>query len=76
MAALLNSNEELSVTAECSFLKNGKYRGVVVESLTSRFSVDNFEIHCENERDSKEEAIRDATEFVERRSQGRERRNQ
>jgi hypothetical protein len=76
MVDLLNSKEKLSVAAEYSRSKNGKYRGVVVESLTGRFSSDVFEIHCESERDSKEEAIRDASEFIERRSQGRERRNQ
>jgi hypothetical protein len=49
---------------------------LVTNSLIGRFSVDSFETHCENERDSKEEAIRDANEFVERRRQGRERRRQ
>jgi hypothetical protein len=75
MANILNSNQNFSVTTEYFRLENGKYRGVVVESLIGRFSADSFEIHCENMHASKEEALEDANRFVERRKQGREGRN-
>lgn len=75
MSDFLNSNQNITVTAEYARLENGKYRGVIVENITGRFSVDSFEIHCEKEHDSKEQALEDANKFVERHKQGRERRN-
>lgn len=75
MSNFLSSNQNVSVTAEYAHLENGKYRGVIVESLIGRFSVDSFETHCEKEHASKEQALEDANRFVERRKQGREGRN-
>jgi len=45
---------------EYRYLRNGKYRGVIVWGLAGRFSSDDVERFCEHERDTKEQALNDA----------------
>ena len=45
---------------EYQYLRNGKYRGVIVWSLIGRFSNDDVERFCEFERETKEQALNDA----------------
>jgi hypothetical protein len=62
------SNEQLIVGAEYRRLSNGRYRGVVTQSLAGRISFDTFELDCPEERDSKSEALRDAETLINRSS--------
>lgn len=64
-----NSDQKVSITAEYRRLDNGKYKGIVVQSLISRFSTDHFELPCAADRDTEEEALRDAKALVEKYSQ-------
>jgi hypothetical protein len=45
---------------EYRYLRNGRYRGVIVWSLIGRFSDDDVERFCEHERETKEQALNDA----------------
>ena len=60
------NTERLLLTAECRRLPNGRYMGVAVQSLIGRFSADAFERPCLEERDSEEEALRDAETLIRR----------
>jgi hypothetical protein len=64
------SDEQISVAAEYRRLANGRYVGVVTQSLAGRFSSDTFELACPDERESKSEALMDA-EFLISRSASR-----
>jgi hypothetical protein len=63
------TKEHASIAAEFRRLENGKYRGVVVQSLVGRFSIDEFEVHCALERNTEDEALKDAQNLAERRRQ-------
>lgn len=66
---MAKSNDRVLVSAEYRLLKNGKYQGVVVQSLIGRISSDNFEFPCVNEYPTKEEALREAKQVVEKNGQ-------
>jgi hypothetical protein len=59
--------ENISISAEYRHLPNGRYRGVVVRSLIGRFSNDEFELYCANERETEDEALKDANALLNRR---------
>lgn len=52
--------QNISLSAEYRPLPNGRYKGVIVRSLIGRFSNDEFELYCQNERDTEDEALTDA----------------
>ena len=62
----LTSYERISMSAEWRRLANGRYKGVVVRTIIGCFSADDFEMDCIYERDSKEDAIKDAKELASR----------
>jgi hypothetical protein len=53
-------SENITISAEYRHLPNGRYKGVIVRSLIGRFSNDEFELYCQNERATEDEALRDA----------------
>lgn len=60
------SGERVSVTTWVQRLPNGKFEGVVTR-LYIRGSVnDEIEIHCKIERDTEEEALKDAKVLAEK----------
>ena len=61
------NNETFSIEAEYRRLSNGKYVGVVTQSLVGRISTDTFELICPNERDSAHEALWDAQMLIQER---------
>ena len=63
-AMAFQPENRLAISAECRRLANGRYKGVVVRSIIGRFSADDFQVECVNERDSKEEAMRDARDLA------------
>jgi hypothetical protein len=60
----LTSYERISISAEWRRLANGRYKDVVVRSTGGRFSADDFEMDCINERDCKEDAITGAKKLA------------
>ena len=64
------SNEQVFVAAEYRRLSNGRYIGVVTQSLAGRISFDTFELDCPEERESKSEALMDAESIISRRDSG------
>jgi hypothetical protein len=63
---IINIDKSISIAAEYRRLGNGKYKGVLVQSLVSRFSTDHFELPCAIDRDTQEEALRDAEALAEK----------
>jgi hypothetical protein len=63
---IINIDKNVSIAAEYRRLENGKYKGVLVQSLVSRFSTDHFELPCAMDRDTREEALRDAEALAEK----------
>ena len=63
---VINIEKNVSIAAEYRRVGNGKYRGVFVQSLVSRFSTDHFELPCAFDRDTREEALRDAEALAEK----------
>lgn len=64
------SNEQLVIAAEYRRLSNGRYIGVVTQSLAGRISFDSYELDCPEERESKSEALRDAESIISRSGSG------
>jgi hypothetical protein len=61
-------SKNVSISAEYRHLPNGRYRGVIVRSLIGRFSNDEFEVYCANERETEDEALKDAKALLHGRS--------
>jgi hypothetical protein len=66
---LIEINERTTLATEYRRLANGKYMGIVVERSVGRFSTDDFEYACADERNTKEEAFSDAKQLVQKYSE-------
>lgn len=60
----MSEPQNISISAEYRPLPNGRYKGVIVRSLIGRFSNDEFELYCQNERDTEDEALTDAMDLL------------
>jgi hypothetical protein len=63
----MTAKEQASIVAKSRRLENGKYSGVVVQSVGGRLAIDEFEVHCTYQYETQGEAIIDAERLANKR---------
>jgi hypothetical protein len=63
----MTAKKQASIVAKFRRLENGKYSGVVVQSVAGHLAIDEFEVHCTHQFETQGEAIIDAERLANKR---------